>query len=342
MTPLEEKIRRAIREKADQVPADAVPPLLLPVRQRRPSSLAYGGQRTGTPARHAWVAPALSAVLVAAVIAGSVAVSRTVLGRHATGRPGHAPATPSSTTVPGEAAAWVAAQVSRSAVVSCDPEMCRELRAHGMPAGDLDVLARRGADPLDSDVIIATAAVRREFGSRLGSAYAPVIIASFGSESARVEVRVIAKGGAAAYLEALGADVAERTSAGAQLLHSPRITLSAAARTQVLAGHVDSRVMITIVTMSAPTPISILAFGDPGPGAGAGSPLRSVELAPTGITDRARSSASVRQMMTFLSAQKPPFAPALATMAWLAGGHAVLRIEFAAPGPLGLLNGNGG
>ncbi len=76
MTSLEDKIRRAMRERADQVPGDAVPPLLLPVRPRRPSSLAYGGgQRTGAPARRGWLAPAASAVLVAAVISGWMAVS---------------------------------------------------------------------------------------------------------------------------------------------------------------------------------------------------------------------------------------------------------------------------
>ena len=88
MTSIEDRIRRAMREKADQVPGDAVPPLRLPVRPRRPSSLAYGGgQRTGAPAWRRWLAPVTSAVLVGAVISGSVAVSRLVLGAHAPRQP---------------------------------------------------------------------------------------------------------------------------------------------------------------------------------------------------------------------------------------------------------------
>src|SRR5215831_15358123 len=38
---------------------------------------------------------------------------------------------------PGAAATWVARQVSRDAVVGCDPSMCRSLQAHGFPAGSL-------------------------------------------------------------------------------------------------------------------------------------------------------------------------------------------------------------
>jgi hypothetical protein len=342
MTSLEDKIRRAMREKADQVPGDAVPPLLLPVRPRRSSSLAYGGgRRTGAPAWRGWLAPAASAVLVAAVISGSVAVSRLVLGAHAPVRPA---VTSGSGGVPGEAAAWIATQVSRFAAVSCDPLMCQVLEAHRIPAGQLDVLRPHAADPLDSAVIVATLAVRRELGGRLGSLYAPEVIASFGSGDARIEVRVIAPDGAAAYIGALRADLANRISSGAQMLQSPRIRMSAKARRQVLAGCVDSRLLITIVSMTGlnsvePVPLTVLAFGDPGPGAGAGSPLRSAELAPTGNTNPASSARTVRQMIRFLDQQQSPYAPAWADMARLPSGQAVLRLEFAAPTPLGLLAG---
>ena len=45
MTSVEDKVRAALRGKADQVPSSAVPPLRLPARRRRPFSLAYGGGR---------------------------------------------------------------------------------------------------------------------------------------------------------------------------------------------------------------------------------------------------------------------------------------------------------
>jgi hypothetical protein len=334
VTWLEDRIRRALHEKADQVPADAVPPLLLPARRRRSSSLTYGGgQRRGAPA---WLAPAASAFLVAAVIAGSVAVSRLVLGARAPARtrPGAAASSPGAAG--NQAAGWIAAQVSRSAAVSCDPVMCQALRARGMPARDLDVL-RPGADPLRSQVIVATAAVRRELGQRLGSVYAPAIIASFGSGRARVDIRVTAPDGAAAYRSALSADLAAREAAGAQLLASPRVTISAAARKQLLAGHVDTRLLIAIVTISGQLPVGILAFGDPGPGAGAGSPLRSAALAGAENSQVTGGSSSVEQMLTFLQVQKPPYAPAWTQTARLPGGQPILRVEFAAPAPLGLL-----
>jgi hypothetical protein len=99
--------------------------------------------------------------------------------------------------------------------------------------------------------------------------------------------------------------------------------------------------LITIVTISGQLPVSILAFGDPGPGTGASSPLRSAELRGTENTHLAGSASSVHQMLEFLRAQKPPFAPAWAEMARLPGGEPVLRVEFAAPSPLGLLTGSG-
>jgi hypothetical protein len=342
MTPLEELVRAAIRDKADQVPADAVPPLLLPVRRRRPISLTYGGgKRTGAQRAGKWLAPAASALLVAAVIAGSLVLSHTLLGRRSTGHGGAAASLPAASR---QAAAWVAAQVSRSVVVSCDPVMCERLTTSGMPARDLEVL-RPGRIPLDSGVIVVTPAVRRELGARLNSVYAPTIIASFGSGSAQTQVRVIAPDGAAAYLRALGEDLVTRKFAGLQLLHSPRLRLSAAARLQLRAGLVDTRVMIAIVSMSDEFhfPVSVLAFGDAGPGAaGADSPLRSAELAGPSNAGPTRSSADVEQMLSFLKAQeKTQYAAALAEVGQVASGQPVLRVQFAAPSPLGLLADNG-
>jgi hypothetical protein len=347
MTALEEKIRAAIREKAEQVPADAVPPLLLPVRPRRRFSLTYGGQRTRARAWRAgslrWVAPAASAVLVAAVIAGSVALSRTILRARSAPRSGAAAA--SLTRASSEAAAWVASQISRSVVVSCDPAMCRSLKTQGMPARDLEILGPGGGNPLGSAVIVSTSAVRRELGSRLSSVYAPSVIASFGSGGGQVQVRVIAPDGAGAYLQALSADQLTRKSSGLQLLQSPRLRISAAARLQLRAGQVDTRVMIAIASIADQSrfPVSVLAFDDGGPGAAeADSPLRFAELAGPSSAGLTRSSSDVRQMLDFLQAQKKtPYAAAWATIGRLASGRPVLRVQFAAPSPLGLLAGNG-
>src|SRR2546421_444992 len=61
--------------------------------------------------------------------------------------------------VAGEAAPWVARQVSRDAVVGCDPDMCPLLRANGFPAGGLLVLGPGPVGLRFCDVIVATKAV---------------------------------------------------------------------------------------------------------------------------------------------------------------------------------------
>ncbi|HEY2688323.1 MAG TPA: hypothetical protein VGJ50_07765 [Streptosporangiaceae bacterium] len=327
MTRLEDKIRRAIHAKADQVSSDTVPPLRLPARRRRSFSLAHGGgERMGAPAWRRWFAPAASAALVLGVIAGSVMVSRLVLGGEAPGGPGAA--APASLE---QAAAWVAGQVSRSAVVACDPAMCRLLRAHRV--SHLDELLPTTATPVNSAVIVATAAVREQFGSRLGGVYAPTVIASFGSGTARTDVRVTAPDGPAAYRSALSKDLAARKQAGAELLSGSRITTSPAARRAIAAGRVDSRLLIVIVTMAAEQHISIVSFTNAGPGAGADSPFRAAELVGPSATDR---STFTQPMISLLQAQSAPFLPAQAHVVQLRG-QVGLYIEYTAPSPLGLL-----
>jgi hypothetical protein len=153
------------------------------------------GSRWG---RRAWLVPAAAAVLAAAVVVGSEALSRALYGGPTPARSQQAAA-----AVRNEAAAWVAAQVSRSDVVSCDPVMCHALEKHGIPPGDLHELDPGTAGPLRSDVIVVTAAIRAEFGAGLNSVCAPGVIASFGSAGTRIDIRVIAPKGAAAYRSAL-------------------------------------------------------------------------------------------------------------------------------------------
>jgi hypothetical protein len=234
-----------------------------------------------------------------------------------------------------QAAAWVATQVSHSAVVSCDPDMCAALQTYGFPAGDLMTLGPAASDPLGSAVIVATAAVRSAFGSRLTSVYAPTVIASFGSGSAQVDVRVYAAGGAAQYLAALRADEQSRQRVGRQLLHNSRVSAAPAAAAQLAAGEVDSRLLSTIATLSGQGLVSIVAFDDSGPGASAGAPLRLAELA---SPPRAKSG-YLQSTLAFLRAQQAPYLASNLTLARLANGQEVVRIEFAAPSPLGLLGG---
>jgi hypothetical protein len=343
MTPLEDRLRRAIRDKASEVPPDAVPPLRLPARHRRSFSLTYrGGGRTGAAARRgwrAWLVPASAAVLAAAVVVGSEALSHTLYGRPAPARSQQAAA-----AVQNEAAAWVAAQVSRSAVVSCDPVMCRALEKHAIPPGDLHELKPGTPGPLRSDVIVATAAIRAEFGAGLiSSVYAPGVIASFGSGSTRIDIRVIAPGGAAAYRSALSADLAARNKAGPQFLRIRGISAPATARRQLAAGQVDSRLLLTLAELASQWPVSIVTFGDLAPGASPGIPLRCAYLAEASGGASTGPAAQARRMSVFVHGLGSYFSSARIQTVRLAG-HNVVQIEFAVPSPLGLLHldGSGG
>ncbi len=227
-----------------------------------------------------------------------------------------------------QAAAWVVGQISAGATVACDPVMCSVLVGRGFPAANLLVLGPGAPDPLGSAVVVATAAVRAMFGSRLATVYAPQTLASFGSGDARIDVRAVAADGAAAYRTALAADVRARRVAGLQLLADPRITIPAPARAELAAGHVDARLLITLAALAANEPVRILAFGDDGPGASPGSPLRTAEIAATVSAGQA--------MLAFVRAQRPPFLPARSGLSG-GPGRAALTIEFTAPSPLGLL-----
>src|SRR5260370_28806687 len=194
------------------------------------------------------------------------------------------------TTMRQDAAAGVAGQVSRSAIGACDPAMCTVRQARGVPAGDLLVLGPAALDPLGSDVVVATAAVRSEFGARLADVYAPVVLARFGTGDASVEIRVVAPDGAPAYRSALAVDLAARRHAGAQLLRNPRLSLSAPARRQLADGMVDSRLLATLAALAALYPGRVLSFGEPAPGATPGGPPNNVEISPpTAPGGRART-----------------------------------------------------
>ena len=192
------------------------------------------------------------------------------------------------------------------------------------------------ANPLRSDVVVATAEVRRELGARLSSVYAPVILASFGSGKTRVDVRVIAPDGAAAYRLELSADLQARKAAGRQLSDNKLVMMSARARRQLLAGQVDSRLLTLLTYVARSYPVTVVAFGDAGPGAAPGVPLRSVDLGVPTPTVNRHHSLTVQGMFELLSRQRPPYRPARAAHIRLRDGETVFRVEFPAPSPLGL------
>jgi len=240
-----------------------------------------------------------------------------------------------------QAAAWVAQQVSQDRPVACDRVMCSALTAHGFPSHDLLVLGSASLDPVRSAVVVETATVRAMFGSSLDTAWAPAVLASFGSGTASVTVRVTAPHGAVAYQTALSADLAARKASGAALLNDPQIKVSALAGEQLAAGQVDSRLLLALAALAGHQPISIVQFGNIGPSASAGIPLRFADLAENGQAARMASAAYVRSVRAYLNTVDAKYRPARTVTVVLPGDQAVLRVEFTAPSPLGVFGPQG-
>jgi hypothetical protein len=235
-----------------------------------------------------------------------------------------------------QAAAWVASQAGAEAIVACDPAMCAALHAQGVPAGRLLVLSPARADPLGSDLVVGTPAVRSQFGTRLPGVYAPVTLATFGAGAARIDVRASAPYGAAAYRRQLITDVRARKAAGALLLRNHRIHVAPAARAALADGEVDSRLLVTLAALAAIHPVDIAGFGGAGRGASAGVPLRSAD-----ITGGSPGPVSLRALMTILRAQRSPYLPTSLDIVRIPDVGPALRVAYPAPSPLGLL-GSGG
>jgi hypothetical protein len=316
-------------------------------RARRPKAATRSPQRAGLAAwgrRHRRFANR-ALVVVALLAAGSLAFVFTQnVGTEDPAHRGPSKAGPGNGETPSVsgaairniAAHWVAAQVSRTATVSCDRMMYQALKTAGFPAALLVQLRHGNADPPHSALLVDTAAVRSMTGDRLVLADAPAVIASFGSGSMRIDVRVIAHQGAAAYLAQLKADVAARKQAGAQLLQSPAVTMSPGARSQLSAGEVDFRLIVVITGLAAQQPVTIEAFGDLGPGATRGIPMRAVALAPSAGKGMPSAAAGIRSMLAFLHAQRNYAGTQLRVVQ--AGGRNVLSVQFMAPSPLGSFN----
>jgi hypothetical protein len=278
-----------------------------------------------------------SAVIVVVALAGLLAL---MLNRHVTAAAGSGKqASADKAAIRDQAAAWVAGQVSRAATVACDPVMCQALEARGIPAASLLELRLGAANPLPASVIVATPAVRGLLGSGYLGRCAPAAIAGFGSGSAGISIRVIAPRGARSYLSALRADVAARQAWVSVLLRSKNVVMPAAARTLLTEGRVDPRLLIDITGMASQRPVSIVAFGDSAPGATPGvALLRSAELARTGrAADRPppRRCAGYRASCTYSGGD---YLPASIQTVLLPADGTGLRVQFAAPSPLGLLN----
>ncbi len=285
-----------------------------------------------------WRAAALLTLILLVAGAGGLAFTLSRRGasseRPAGGHTGISQKLAAEAAARTRAITWILHQVSRAAVVSCDSKVCADLANSRFPSANLLPLGPMSNDPLPSDLVVATADVRAQFGRRLASVYAPAIIASFGSGNARIDIRLVFPGGAKSYRAVQHAALRTRKTADAQLLTNGNITLSATARAQLLSGEIDPRLPPLIVLMAAGHPLRIVDFFNQSPGGGPASLLRWVDLATAVRAAHPTRAANVRWMRAFIDAQRAQYRPAWAQQVTLPNGQTVLRIGYGAPSPL--------
>jgi hypothetical protein len=315
---------------ADSPTAATAPPAAAPRPERR------GSGRT----RWRWPAvAALGSILLTAGATGlvlSLARHGAPPGRPPGSRPGTSPPLNAEAVARTQAIAWILHEVSRAAVVACDAQVCADLAGQGFPSASLRTLSSQSYDPLGANLVVATAAIRAQYGPRLASVYAPAVIASFGSGNARIEIRLEPPGGTVDYRAMQQAAARARKTADAQLLKNHRITFSAKARAQLRSGDIDPRLPLLIATMAQRHPVRIMDFTDQSPGGGPASLLRSMDVATSDEAAHLPSTEYVGWIRGLISAQRAQYRPAWCRPVTTADSQAVLRIGYGAPSPLSL------
>ena len=277
------------------------------------------------------VLSALAAMALGALVTLAFTSQADRAGRAASPQPGAAQNASTALQVAaanrGQAAAWIAQQILPSVLIGCDPLMCQSLAAAGVSASRLSLIQPSVPDPLGVEVIVATPALQNQFGPRLATVYAPLVLARFGSGAAQIDVRYVVPGGTAAFEQSLASAQHARIEAGEQLLSNKNVQASAQARQVLQAGDVDPRLLVTLGLLAHEMPVQLLAFDDSSPGASPENPLRGAQIG-------AAASAGLSAMLAFL-AQQTTYQPSQYHVTRIASGQ-VVTVQFDAPGPLGL------
>ncbi len=287
----------------------------------------------------------LGAVLVIAAITTVIAVPKVVHGQPAP--PRQDPALALAAVARNEAASWIRRWAASDAIVGCDPLMCSVLLKHDMQVGQLLPIGPKATDPVGSSIVVATQVLRSQMGARrLYRIYAPDVLASFGTGSARVDIRVVdSDGSAAAYQRQLRADWAARKANGAQLLRNSEISMTSSAKDQIDLGDVDSRLLIILpVLVRFCGPVRILRFGGAGPGRSKGIPLLAAFVTPAarpGVSLTAQPTArAAARMVAFLKAQWTFITATSSVRHARSGGQIVVQLDVTSPPQLNAFNGN--
>ena len=224
-----------------------------------------------------------------------------------------------------EAVTWILEQVSRAAVVSCDPQVCADLVSARLPV----------REPVDARAHIERSA-RLCSGGRHRAHPSPV------QEPAGLRLRpghdrelrlrdrqdrhpAGLPGGAARYGAVRRTALRARKAADAQLLANSQIAASATARAQLLRGDIDPRLPQLLAIMAESHPVHIVDFINQSPGGGPASLLRSVDLATVDSTAHLTRAAYLGWMQAFIDAQRAQYHPAWVQQVTLHTGQTLLR-----------------
>jgi hypothetical protein len=219
--------------------------------------------------------------------------------------------------------------------VACTPDICSALRAAGLPASHEVRLGTNVQSLSSASIVVVTPALRVRFRTNQPPDVAPVILAKYGSGSARITIQPVYPGGGLAYQAALRQQVQSRIRVGEQLLNSGSVLGSSTVRTELAAGQVDPRLLLVLQTLTSQHPVEIVSFSDAGPGASPGVPFRVAELATTDPTGSVSGQTYMKWLGSVLlppSAAFPPITHKRLTT--LQDGQRVARIQYAAPSPL--------
>jgi hypothetical protein len=192
-----------------------------------------------------------------------------------------------------QAETWVTANVAANAPLCADVALAAQLAQAGFTA----VSSCRSDGWVDKNqFFVSTPDIRAAIAGGLALAVrrrASLPVARFGTGGARVEVRMLLPAAQAALSARMARATDERTLAGAALLHNPKVTATASARTALHQGQLDMRAATLLALLAARTRVRVDTILIRPPEAAAGRPARSITVS---VADPAALTATMRML----------------------------------------------
>ena len=220
-----------------------------------------------------------------------------------------------------QAETWVTANVAANAPLCADVALAAQLAQSGFTA----VSNCRSDGWVDKNqFVVSTPDIRVAIAGGLASAVrhrASFPVARFGTGGARIEVRMLLPAAQAALSVRMARATDERALADAALLHNPRVTTTASARTALHQGQLDIRAATLLALLAARTRVRVDAILIRAPEAAAGRPARSITVS---VADPAALPATVRMLTDdYVPARVTQAGGGATRLDWRVGGEQV-------------------